>query len=84
MGKMIIEYCNKAIEKAEYRKLEDGTWFAEIPGFKGVWANGKSVEECRKELIDVLEEWLVIKLRDKDSIPTVDGLKIEILDVAIA
>jgi predicted RNase H-like HicB family nuclease len=81
---MIIEYCHKAIGKAEYRKLEDGTWFAEIPGFKGVWANGESVEECRKELIDVLEEWLVLKLRDKDPIPTVDGLTIEIRDVAAA
>ena len=47
---MIIEYCQKAIEKAEYKKLEDGTWFSEIPGLRGVWANGKSVEECRKEL----------------------------------
>ena len=26
---MILEYCEKAIEKAEYKKLEDGTWFAE-------------------------------------------------------
>ena len=81
---MIIEYCHKAIEKAEYRRIEDGTWFAEIPGFEGVWANGSSVEECRKELIDVLEEWLVLKLRDKDPIPTDDGLKIEIRDVAVA
>jgi hypothetical protein len=31
---MIIEYCQKALEKAEYKKLEDGTWFAEIPGCK--------------------------------------------------
>jgi len=30
---MILEYCEKAIEKAEYKKMEDGTWFAEIPGF---------------------------------------------------
>ena len=81
---MITEYCHKAIEKAEYRKREDGKWFAELPGFKGVWANGNSVEECRKELLDVLEEWLVLKLRDKDPIPTVDGLTIEIRDVAVA
>jgi len=27
--RMILEYCEKAIEKAEYKKLEDGTWFAE-------------------------------------------------------
>jgi len=81
---MIIDYCQKALEKAEYKKLEDGTWFAEIPGFRGVWANAKSVEECRKELITVLEEWLVLKLRDKDPIPAVDGLKVEIKELAVA
>ncbi len=81
---MIFEYCQKVIEKAEYKKLEDGTWFAEIEGFKGVWANGQSVEECRKELITVLEEWIVFKLRDKDYIPEVDGLGIEIKELAVA
>jgi len=66
---MITEYCQKALKKAQYRKLDDGSWFAEIPGFPGVWANSKSVEGCRLELIDVLEEWLILKLRDRDRIP---------------
>jgi len=81
---MIIEYCQKAIEKAQYRKLDDGTWFAEIPDFEGVWANSDTVEGCRKELITVLEEWLILKLRDGDPIPDVDGLKLEIINEAIA
>jgi predicted RNase H-like HicB family nuclease len=81
---MILEYCQKALEKAEYKKLEDGTWFAEIPGFEGVWANGNTVEESRKELISVLEEWLVLKLRDRDPIPEIDGLKVEITEAGVA
>jgi predicted RNase H-like HicB family nuclease len=81
---MILEYCEKAIEKAEYKKLEDGTWFAEIPGFQGVWANSNTVEECRKELITVLEEWLVLKLRDQNPIPEIDGLTLEIREMAVA
>jgi len=81
---MIIEYCQKAIEKAQYKKLDDGTWFAEIPGFKGVWANSETVEGCRKELITVLEEWLILKLRDKDQVPEVDGMKLEISEEAVA
>ena len=56
---MIIEYGKKAIERAEYKKLVDGSWFTEIPGFQGVWANGDSVEQCRNELVTVLEEWLL-------------------------
>ncbi|MEK7822127.1 MAG: type II toxin-antitoxin system HicB family antitoxin, partial [Planctomycetota bacterium] len=58
---MLVEYIQGALEKAEYKKLDDGSWFAEIPGFEGVWANGKTVEECRKELVEVLEEWLILK-----------------------
>lgn len=81
---MIWEYCHKALEKAEYRKLEDGTWFAEIPGFDGVWASEKSIERCRSELLSVLEEWLILKLRDRDAIPEIDGHKIAISEPAVA
>jgi predicted RNase H-like HicB family nuclease len=81
---MLTEYIKASLKKAEYKKLEDGSWYAEIPGFKGVWANGESVEECRNELQEVLEEWLILKIRDKDSIPTVDGLDIKIVEKAVA
>ena len=81
---MIFEYCQKAIEKAQYKKLDDGTWYAELPGFRGVWANAETVEDCRKELISVLEEWIVLKLRDGDALPEVDGLSIQITRVAVA
>ena len=78
---MIIEYCQKAIQRVEYKKLDDGSWFAEIPGFQGVWANGDSVEQCRNELFTVLEEWLLLKVRDGDFIPDVAGVKVEIPEV---
>ena len=75
---MLVEYIQKAIERAEYKKLEDSTWFAEIPGFEGVWSNGKSVEECRKELIEVLEEWLFLKIRDNNAVPAIDGITLAV------
>ena len=37
-----------------------------------------------KELISVLEEWIILKLRDKDPIPEVDGLRVEIKELAVA
>lgn len=81
---MIFEYCQKAMEKAEYKKLDDNTWFAEISGLGGVWANGKTVEECRKELFTVLEEWIILKLRDDDPIPEIDGFTVQIKETAVA
>ena len=75
---MVFEYIQKALERAEYKKLEDKTWFAEVPGFQGVWANGETVEECRKELSEVLEEWLLLKIKDGDPTPSMDGIKIRV------
>jgi len=78
---MLSEYIQKALEKARYKVLGDGTWFAEIPGFEGVWANAATVEGCRHELMEVLEEWLVLKIRDRDSIPEIEGVGIHINQV---
>ena len=71
---MLIEYIQGALEKAEYKRLEDMTWFAEIPGYEGVWANGESVVKCRKELMGVLEEWLLLKVKDGDAVPVIEGI----------
>ena len=81
---MIFEYCQKAIEKAEYKRLDDGTWFAEIPGIEGVWSNEKTIEASRNELVTVLEEWIVLKLRDGDTVPEMGGLRIEIRELEVA
>lgn len=81
---MIQTYLNAAIKKTEYKKLETGEWFAEIPGFEGVWAGGESVEACREELIEVLEEWLILKIHDGDPIPSVDDIEIKIKQVEVA
>jgi len=75
---MFIEYIEKALQKAEYKKLNDGSWFAEIPSFEGVWGNGETVEKCRIELQEVLEEWLLLKLTDGDSIPSLEGIEIKV------
>ncbi len=65
---MIQDYLNASLKKADYKRLENGEWFAEIPGYEGVWAASSTVEECRRELIEVLEEWLILKIRDGDNV----------------
>ncbi|MFA6273399.1 MAG: type II toxin-antitoxin system HicB family antitoxin [Candidatus Paceibacterota bacterium] len=60
---MITDFINSKLKDAAYRILGDGTYFGEIRGVKGVWANTNSLEECREELKEVLEDWLVVKIR---------------------
>lgn len=57
---MLMEYMNAALDIAQYKRLEDGSWFSEVPPLQGVWANAPTVEECRKELLEVIEEWILL------------------------
>ena len=71
---MITDYIQAAMKRATYKLLEDGAYFGEIPGFQGVWASEKTLEECRRVLQEVLEEWLLLKLRDNEEVPELEGI----------
>ena len=72
---MFSEYVAKAMQLAEYEPIEDGTFFASIPGFEGVYGNAKTIEACREDLIGSLETWLVAKIWDNDDdIPVIGKL----------
>jgi predicted RNase H-like HicB family nuclease len=72
---MFAEYIQAALEKAEYEVIDNPEpFYAHVPGLVGVWATGKTVEECRKELIKVIEEWIVAKLQWGQPIPPMGGL----------
>ena len=66
---MLSEFVEKQLKRAKYEILKDRTYYAEVPGLRGVWANAKNLEDCRKELKEVLEGWLLLKLRDGESVP---------------
>jgi predicted RNase H-like HicB family nuclease len=70
---MLAEYIAKAVEKASYEKMENGRYFATIPGFKGLWAQGRTVEIARRELISTLEDWLLISFRRGYPVPVLAG-----------
>ncbi|MBI2856046.1 MAG: type II toxin-antitoxin system HicB family antitoxin [Chloroflexi bacterium] len=80
---MIREYISAALAKARYEILtDDGSYYGEIPGFNGVYANANTLEECRNLLEEVLEEWLLLRVFRNLAIPTVDGLDLRIRESA--
>lgn len=63
--------------KAKYEILtDDGTYYGEIPGFDGIYANAATLEACREELIEVLEEWILFRVSRNLELPVVDGLEL--------
>ena len=65
---MLTDFIAKKLKIAKYKMLRDGTYFAEVPGFRGVWASAKNLEQCRSELREVLEDWLLLKIHDRESV----------------
>ena len=44
------------MKHAPYEILEDKTYYGSIEGFDGVWANELTLEACREELQEALED----------------------------
>ena len=71
---MFAEYIAAALERAKYEIIDDPEpYYASVPGLPGVWATGKTFEECRRELISTIEGWIVLGLRMGHPIPSIDG-----------
>ena len=76
---MLSQYIQAAMRQAKYKILpDDEGFYGEIPGFQGVWANAETLEECREELAEVLEEWIFLHLSDNTPLPVVNGLKLSV------
>ncbi len=76
---ILTAFTAVAMHEAKYKILEDGTFFGEIPSCPGVWANEKTLEKCRDVLREVLEEWIVLKLREGDQLPSIGGIDLNIV-----
>ncbi len=68
---MLTDYIQAALNHAGYEQMEDGRFFATISGLKGLWADGDTIELCRKNLIETLEDWIFISLKEDLPIPKI-------------
>lgn len=80
---MLTAYIRAAMRKAKYEILsDDKSFYAEIPGFQGVYANADTLEACREELEEVLEEWILFRISRSLPLPAVDGIELTVKEVA--
>jgi predicted RNase H-like HicB family nuclease len=70
---ILTGYIDSALSRAEYDKLEDGTFSGRIPGCKGVIAFGTTLRQCEKELQSTLEDWIFVGLKLGHTLPVING-----------
>jgi predicted RNase H-like HicB family nuclease len=69
-GNMIEAYLDSQMKRANYELIDKGVrFYAEIKGIQGVWATGKTLEECRENLLSSLEGWFILSLQKNLPIP---------------
>ena len=67
---MLQNYISNYLNRAKYELIDDGKkFYAEIKELRGVWATGDTLEECRQNLVNTLEGWLILRLRKNLPVP---------------
>lgn len=75
---MLTEYVEEALKRARYEIIEDEEpYYGEIEELEGVWATGKTLEECRSNLKDVVEGWILISVKRGLPIPKLGDFEIK-------
>nr|VFJ49758.1 MAG: Predicted nuclease of the RNAse H fold, HicB family [Candidatus Kentron sp. DK]VFJ61038.1 MAG: Predicted nuclease of the RNAse H fold, HicB family [Candidatus Kentron sp. DK] len=72
---MLSQYLQTAMRHARYEILrDDGSFYGEIQECQGVYANAATLENCREELAEVLEDWLLFRIYHHLAIPPIEGM----------
>lgn len=76
---MIHEYIETALRHAHYEIIKDEQpYYGEVPELQGVWATGKSLEECRQNLTEVVDGWVLVRLARGLPIPPIGPTQIRL------
>jgi predicted RNase H-like HicB family nuclease len=80
---MLTKYIRAALHHARYEILaDDGSFYGEIPVCNGVYANATTLEDCREQLEEVLEEWILFRVSRTLPLPAIDGIELTIKEMA--
>ena len=71
---MLTKYIQAAMRRAKYEILEDdGTIYGHSRDLPGAWANATTLEGCRDELQEVVEDWIMASIASHRPLPEIDG-----------
>jgi len=74
--KLLEDYIDAALKNARYEKIDNGTKvYAELRGFPGAWADGKTRDEAAKTLRQVLKGWIELQLERRQPLPRLKGVQ---------
>ncbi len=74
---VIDKYADIAVRHANLKRIGGGQWFANIPGFQGVWASEESQARTLEVLKEVVVDWTLLKIQHKDNdLPVIEEINL--------
>lgn len=73
------EYLIEVLKNSIYEKGESSdVIIAESTDLPGCFTQGRNFEEARENLIDAIELWITVGLRNGEEMPTINGCKLAV------
>lgn len=66
----ITQYVENLLRKAEYEyDKETKSWCASVKNLPGAYAQADTIEQTREQLAEVIEDYILVSLREKHHLP---------------
>ncbi|MGR3316888.1 MAG: type II toxin-antitoxin system HicB family antitoxin [Candidatus Anammoxibacter sp.] len=73
------DYVKEVLKTAEYKRdAKIGCVVSIVQVLPGCMTQGDTFEEARDNLIDAIELWITVGLRENENMPTVNGVKLAV------
>ena len=66
---MVSKYIDEALHRAEYSVVDGNAFCATVAGLPGVIATGQTLEGCRDQLAEIVEEWVLARVSRGLGVP---------------
>ncbi len=74
---MLLHYIQAALDRAHYEMIvHEEPFYGEVPALQGVWATGRTLEECRTNLAEAIEDWLLFSIAQGFPVPPLTGISV--------
>ena len=75
---VISRYVVEALHRAKYQLVDGNVYCATVPGLAGVISTGPTLESCRDQLAEVIEEWLLVRVARRLPIPRLGTVGVQV------
>ena len=80
---MLVQYIRAALRHARYEIFGRRRFILRRDsGMHSVYANATTLEDCREQLAEVIEEWVFFRVHQHLPLPVIDGIELTIKEVA--